>query len=331
MSIAEVIPFRAPDPQIEEVIVDTEDKNDGYTPLPNFICDEGYLAALGGDAVKCLIFLNRHIIGFHIENKSMSEDTVVLITGIKDKRTIRKCMAELARFNLVTIEKEDGKKNTYFLHFESRISPKAVASHVPTLSDKAVKIKPKAVASHVTAFNEPVASHVTTPVACDVPTTSDMACHPLKEIDLKENIKKDEEEAQAKFQAQNRQLNFVQYHTDDRTQISFPELCKKYSAQIDFQDQARVSFPDHSPNRIFENLKKMAQWSLDKSNHTPQKWMTIWLDTFMKNLPSDSELAAAEARKQQKSQSQTPKAEKQKRVSRFGKYLKPQQGEIYDV
>lgn len=157
------------------------------------------------------------------------------------------------------------------------------------------------------------------------------------DIDSLDNLEDEEDKAQAKFQAQNRQLNFVQYHTHDRTQISFPELCKKYPAQIDFQDQARVSFPDHSPNRIFENLKKMAQWSLDKSNHTPQKWMTIWLDTFMKNLPSDSELAAAEARKQQKSQTQTPKAEKPKRVSRFGKYLKPQQpqqpqqGEIYDV
>ena len=335
MSIAEVIPFRAPDPQIEEVIVDTEDKNNGYTPLPNFICDEGYLAALGGDAIKCLIFLNRHIIGFHIENKSMSEDTVVLITGIKDKRTIRKCMAELAKFNLVTIEKEDGKKNTYFLHFESRILPKAVASHVPTLSDKTVKIKPKAVASHVTAFNEPVAPHVTAPVASNVPATSDMACHPLKEIDLKENIKKDEEEARAKFQAQNRQLNFIEYHVSDREAISLKNLFQKYPAQVDFYDQAKISFPDHSHEQIVTELRKLAQWSLSAGNHMPQKWMNIWLN-WMQKIPTQSELAAAEARKQQKSQtqSQMPKAEKPKRVSRFVKYLKPQQpqqGEIRDV
>lgn len=326
MSIAEVIPFRAPDPQIEEVIVDTEDKNDGYTPLPNFICDEGYLVVLDGDAIKCLVFLNRHINGFHLQNKSISETLLKEKLGIKDGRTIQKHMSKLVQFQLVKILKENGKSNTYFLTFENRLP----ANNVGALGKKTEKLNTKPSTKYVGAFNKPPTKYVGEPPTNNVGTTTYKICGSVKEIYLKENIKKDEEEAQAKFQAQNRQLNFVQYHTDDRTQISFPELCKKYSAQIDFQDQARVSFPDHSPNRIFENLKKMAQWSLDKSNHTPQKWMTIWLDTFMKNLPSDSELAAAEARKQ-KSQSQTPKAEKQKRVSRFGRYLKPQQGEIYDV
>ena len=100
-----------------------------------------------------------------------------------------------------------------------------------------------------------------------------------------ESIKIDDDNAREDFQPQqNRPLNFVEYHPKDRTAISFKDLCKKYSAQIDFQDQAKINFPNHAPERIFENLKKMAQWSLDKSNHTPQKWMTIWLDTFMKNI-----------------------------------------------
>ena len=138
------------------------------------------------------------------------------------------------------------------------------------------------------------------------------------------------------FTAQeNRPLNFIEYQTSDRTAISFPDLCKKYPAQIDFQDQAKASFPNHSPDRIFENLKAMAQWSLDKANHTPQKWMTIWLSTFMKNLPSDEEFKAEQDRKAQK-QTQTTKTDKPKRVSRFGQFLKsdssPQnQGEIRDV
>lgn len=333
MSIAEVIPFRAPDPQVKEVVVDKEDKNNGYTPLPNFICDEGYLSALSGEAIKCLILLNRHINGFHIENKAMNEDTVILITGIKDKRTIRKCMAELIKVNLIQIRKENGRKNTYFLNFENRISVKAGTSNDTALRNKSLKIASKAVTCNVTSFNEPVTLHATTPVACDVPTTSDMACHSLKEIDLKENIKKDEEEAQAKFQAQNRQLNFIEYHVSDREAISLKNLFQKYPAQVDFYDQAKISFPDHSHEQIVTELRKLAQWSLSAANHMPQKWMNIWLG-WMQKIPTQSEIAAAEARKKQKSQSQTPKAEKPKRVSRFGKYLKPQQpqqGEIYDV
>ena len=169
-----------------------------------------------------------------------------------------------------------------------------------------------------------------TSVASEPPTSSPSEHTIDTPIDSLEDDDKAREE---KFTAQeNRPLNFIEYQTSDRTAISFPDLCKKYPAQLDFQDQAKASFPNHSPDRIFENLKKMAQWSLDKSNHTPQKWMTIWLSTFMKNLPSDEEFKAEQDRKAQS----TPKTEKPKRVSRFGQFLKsdssPQnQGEIRDV
>lgn len=144
------------------------------------------------------------------------------------------------------------------------------------------------------------------------PTTSVPSKHT---IDINKNSLEDDDNAREEFQPQpNRPLNFVEYHPKDRTAISFKDLCKKYSAQIDFQDQAKINFPNHAPERIFENLKKMAQWSLDKSNHTPQKWMTIWLDTFMKNMPSDAELAAQQARKAKA----TPKTKPQKKYHRYG-------------
>ncbi|WP_296279522.1 hypothetical protein [uncultured Acinetobacter sp.] len=164
--------------------------------------------------------------------------------------------------------------------------------------------------------------------------TSSRSRHTI-EYKTKED-KEDDKAREEKFKAQeNRPLNFVEYHPLDRTAISFPELCKKYPAQLDFQDQAKASFPNHSPDRIFENLKKMAQWSLDKSNHTPQKWMTIWLDTFMKNMPTDAEQATQQARQTKKSNSQ-PSNQKNQRKSRFGQYLKSEQtqqsqGGTYDV
>lgn len=143
------------------------------------------------------------------------------------------------------------------------------------------------------------------------PTTSETETT----IDINKNSLEDDDNAREDFKPQqNRPLNFVEYHPKDRTAISFKDLCKKYSAQIDFQDQAKINFPNHAPERIFENLKKMAQWSLDKSNHTPQKWMTIWLDTFMKNMPSDAELAAQQARKAKA----TPKTKPQKKYHRYG-------------
>lgn len=124
-------------------------------------------------------------------------------------------------------------------------------------------------------------------------------------IDINKNSLEDDDNAREDFQPQNRQLNFIEYHTSDREAISLKNLFQKYPAQVDFQDQARTNFPNHSVDRIYKNLETMAQWSLDKGKHTPQKWMSIWLTTFMKNLKTDAEEQAFQQRKAK--QSQKPK------------------------
>lgn len=118
-------------------------------------------------------------------------------------------------------------------------------------------------------------------------------------IDSKTLLDEEEEEAHGenqKFTAQKRQLSFVEYHVSDRTPISLRDLFKKYPAQVDFVDQAKVSFPDHSVDQIFSELKKLGQWSMSASNHMPQKWMSIWLN-WMQKIPTTTEQAAAAKRK----------------------------------
>lgn len=170
-------------------------KDDGYSPLPNFICDEGYMAVLSGDAIKCIVLLNRHIKGFHLDQKAMGETFVMKITGIKDKRTVRKCMAELAKYQLISITKSLGKSSSYTLTLGDRISIEAVSSNVPTSN----AVTSNVVTSHVTTL---VTSNDTTPVTSNVTTTSDIKCHSVKEIDLKENIKE-------KFKERGAQQNSV--------------------------------------------------------------------------------------------------------------------------
>ena len=104
-------------------------KEDGYTPLPNFVCDEGYLAVLSGEAIKCLVLLNRHINGFHEENKAIGESLILKLTGFKDNRTVRKAMADLAKYNLVKITKTKGKSNLYEVTFDDRLSVELVTSN----------------------------------------------------------------------------------------------------------------------------------------------------------------------------------------------------------
>ncbi|HCD9551669.1 TPA: replication protein [Acinetobacter baumannii] len=145
-------------------------KAEGHTPLPNFICDEGYLAVLDGDAIACLIFINRYVSGFHVENRALGESLVMKITGIKDKRTVRKKMSELEKFGLISIHKEHGKSSVYTLTFDER---------------KPVELVTRDDTSNIKVGT----SHVTRPVTSHATTTSDMACHSVKENILKENIK----------------------------------------------------------------------------------------------------------------------------------------------
>ncbi|WP_180030933.1 hypothetical protein [Acinetobacter sp. YH12245] len=244
-------------------------KKDGFTGLPNFICDEGYLSALTGEAIKCLVFLNRHISGFHMESKAMGEPLVMKITGIKDKRTVRKYMSELEKYQLIEIEKSKGRSNIYILTFDNRLSVEVVASHVPSTSDVVTSNVPTLVASHVSS-------------------SSDMPCHSVKEKDLKENIKENNKnKAPSDFVAQDRgALNFIDYHSDDPKLYTLKDLFGTYPVKTDFMAQAAVSFTKLSESIISEELKKLAQWSVGQPARRSQKWMTTWLNWLSNYQPA---------------------------------------------
>lgn len=126
-------------------------------------------------------------------------------------------------------------------------------------------------------------------------------------IDNKNLLDEEEESTRevAPSQPQNRPLNFVQYHSNDRVHVSLLELTRKYPAQLDFQNQAKTSFPDHNADQIFAELKKLAQWSLDKSQQTPQGWMNTWLK-WMQKVPTATEVQKSESKKPQASSNSQP-------------------------
>ena len=278
MNTAQVIHFPKPS-LVQEEIVNTQENDDGYTPLPNFICDEGYLAVLTGDAIKCLVFLNRHINGFHIDQKSMGESLVMKITGIKDNRTIRKYMSELAKYQLVKILKENGKSNKYSITFNDRLPLKPVARYV-TGHISPTNCKP--VACHVPSTSNAVTFHATSPVACHVPTTSDMACHPVKEIYLKENIKNKKKDFPVDNSKSEMFGDSIEYHPDDSNPYSLRELANVYLIKTDFSAQAKIIHPDFTDEQILVEIKNFAQWSTAQQKRTAQAWMNNWIYRIQK-------------------------------------------------
>ena len=282
--IAQVISFPKPS-LLQEAIVDTRKNEDGFTPLPNFICDEGYLAVLDGDAIKCLVFLNRHVKGFHLKSKGMSETLVKKITGIKDGRTVQKYMAQLSKYQLIKIQKEKGKSNVYFLTFDNRL---------PT--------------QHVGTFNVPTSDvptqHVGGVPTQHVPSSTHMTCGSVKEIYLKENIKEKKEDDSSEKSRSEDFLDSIEYHCDNRNLYSLIELSKVYPVQSDLQAQAKILNSELTDDFIFSELKGFAQWARNRDKNTAQGWMNFWIYRIqnLKSSKPKSQVQKSKAKKLSDSQ-----------------------------
>ena len=140
-------------------------------------------------------------------------------------------------------------------------------------------------------------SNVTVPVSqqdqtsnVTVPVTSNATGHTIdSSIDTLDN----NEITREKFEPQNRSMmSFIEYHPRDLKSYSLKELTQTYSAQSDFQSQAKVSFPDFTDEQILSQLKKLAQWSLSAETRSPQKWMTCWLN-WLSNSQNSSQTKPA--------------------------------------
>lgn len=260
MNAAKVIQFpRQTDPQPpREAEMSIEQKEEGYTSMPNFIVDEGYLAVLDGEAVKCLVFLNRHIKGFHLDKKGMSETLVKKVTGIRDGRTVQKHMNQLAEYQLVKIEKSKGKSNVYSLTFDERLPTQHVGTFIPPTNQ-------------VPTLN--VGGVPTQRVGGSTYT----ACRSVKEIYLKENIKYKKSDFAVDNSESEMFSNSVRYQQNDNTRYSLRELANVYMIKSDFSEQAKNQNSQLTDEKILDELKNFAQWSTGREPTTAQGWMNYWI------------------------------------------------------
>ena len=94
-------------------------KSEGFTPLPNFLIDERYIAELPHEAVTLLIVLNRHIRGYRVEEKAFTTSLAMQLAGFKDERTASKYLKLLVDWKLATVKKQRGKASIYRLNFDN--------------------------------------------------------------------------------------------------------------------------------------------------------------------------------------------------------------------
>ncbi|WP_336975318.1 replication protein [Acinetobacter pittii] len=271
----EVIRF----PKHEHVTMSKIEK--GYTRLPNMLIDDLVMAQISDKAFKCLMLIIRQTVGFDRESNNISITQFQTSCGIKKRDTVISVIKELEDSKIIRVDRKKGCWNIFFF--------------TPNQYQQTGLVPPKG----------------TSPAKGDgTSTTEQDGTSPAKWDTTKESNKekrKEEESTRevAPSQPQNRPLNFVQYHSNDRVHVSLLELTRKYPAQLDFQNQAKTSFPNHTADQIFAELKKLAQWSLDKSQQTPQGWMNTWLK-WMQKVPTATEVQKSESKKPQASSNSQP-------------------------
>ncbi len=166
---------------------DMSQKAEGFTPMPNFLVDERYIAELPAEAVKLLVILNRHIVGYQESEKAFSTSLAMELAGIKDERTATKYLKVLADWNLVIPKKTRGKATVYSLNFTS---PKDTNfKKLPTSNEGGLPTQ------HVPAFSgnfqQPPTQHAGTPPTYHeggVPTCHGGLINKLNKETSKENL-----------------------------------------------------------------------------------------------------------------------------------------------
>lgn len=237
----------------------------------------------------------------HVSHRQIQDGTLKGSNKLSSA-TVSSGIKELIWFGVITvIEKNNKIGNKY------RINEVSLAHYFEGFS--ALVIKALRISNESTSISEALSKLKQPALASDAEKPSSALVSSASIDSLLDSLEEEEDVCakNKKFTAQNRPMQFVEYYTKDRLPISLKDLFKKYPAQIDFQDQAKISFPNHSHEQIFTELQKLGQWSLSASNLTPQKWMSVWLD-WMRRVPTLAEVAAAAERQKQSIQKpQKPK------------------------
>ncbi len=262
MNTAALIHFPKPKDEIKEADMTKQTRDSGYTPLPNYLVDDDYVARMSGNSLKCYTIINRFTKGFSRINWAMESGFLLNKTGIKKPHTLFEAVKQLEQFGLLSVHREDGKTNKF------------------TVTDPCPKTAlPK---NGTTAEN----GHNTSAENGNKGTAENG--HTKKE-NIKNNIKNIKKTTLPVDKSETDIFaSSVEYHREDKKLFTLIELSKTYKVQSDFTAKAQSENPDMTKEQILAELKNFAQWSVAQDKRTAQSWMNNWVYRLQKLDPSKS-------------------------------------------
>lgn len=290
MSTAQVIPFIKPSQPPQEADMSTNLKDSGYTPLPNYLVDDDFIANMTGNALKCYVVINRYTKGFNRSNWAIESKYMHKKTDIKKPHTLFDAVKQLENLGLVSVHREDGKTNKF------TITNPCLKTALPINGTTAEN-------GHKSSAKK---GHSTT--AENGHTKKENFKDKFKEI-KKTDVLVDKSKTEMFSES-------IEYHGKDKTEYGLRELVGVYTIQSDFMNQAKQINPKLDDEKIMSELKNFAQWSTSQNKTTAQGWMNFWIYRI-KNLktskPRNSQVTKTENTK--------PKALSDAQISWFSSEL----------
>lgn len=256
MNTAQVIPFRKLSQPNKEADMSTEPKGSGYTPLPNYLVDDDYIAKMTGNSLKCYVVINRFTKGFSRKDWAMESKYLLKKTAIKKPHTLFEAVKQLESLGLLSVHREEGKTNKF------------------TITDPCLKTALPINGTTAENWHKGSAENGNNTTAENGHTKKDNIKYKFK------NIKKDDstvDNSQTEMFCES-----VKYHTDNSNLYSLRELASEYPIQTDLKTQAKNLNSELCDEFIFAELKNFAQWSTSRDKTTAQGWMNYWIYRIQK-------------------------------------------------
>lgn len=245
----------------------TSVRQEGFSPLPNFLTDDRYFAELPPGAAVALVVLNRHLNHKHSKVKAFTITLAQELCGFKDERTASKHLKVLVDWRLVKAIKSNGKASLYELDFtDPKPTNYLLNKQPPTKNEGGLKAP---------TLNAPPPKNEGTPPPNFVGTPPPKNGGLIKNIN--KELNKEKKERGISAEKLEEEL-FSEYLAENTDPISLKLLSRKQvSLPTDLRAQAKKINPELCDDLITAEIKGFAQWSLTRNPVTPQTWMNYWI------------------------------------------------------
>ena len=254
-----------------------------YFRIPNYIVDDGFLAEMTGNALKCYVAIDRFTCGFSRSNWALSSSFLMKKTGIKSEETMVKAIRSLEQLQLVRVLRTIGEVNKFSVCHPQGLGVAPINTPTPknsvgTTPKNSVGTTPKNMGSIKENIKENIKESIYVRNAHDQDKNDQILVEQKLEAERLEK-QKAEQEAKAQSEAKAEAKSIFEKQVSKNFELfwsAYPNKKSKKEAEVKFK---RIDFKKHTFESIMSSLEKQKQsqdWIKNGGQYVPMP--TTWIN-----------------------------------------------------